>query len=121
MVKRAVSATFAEKQTKLASYIKQIAKSVSDERAETDPTKRFTMSSQALVEVELLIEHAMNNIAHNAESILKYSGAGTIGVKTVEVATRLSLSGLLCKDVAAAGNVALDTYQRAVEDATAAA
>ena len=79
MVKRAVptSTPYAAKSEKLSRYVKKIVKKLSDERTEGDEDQKraFTLTSQATTEMELLIEHAINNIAYNAGAILKYSGA----------------------------------------------
>ena len=107
------------KQAKLGIYLKQIAKALSDERGVEDEKKKFTMSSQALVEVELLIEHAIHNVAHNTGAILKYSDEGTIKLKAVQTATSLAFSGLLRQEVTDAGQAALDAYEASVSVAVA--
>jgi|SaaInlV_125m_DNA_1040241.scaffolds.fasta_scaffold08362_2 hypothetical protein len=116
MVKRAVPSmgSFADKNTKMSSYVRRIAKKVSDQRAKGNAGATFTMSSQAVAEVELLIEHAINTIAHNTSAILKYSGAGTIDLKTMRVATKTAFTGPLRKDVHSAGQLALETFEAAM-------
>ncbi len=116
MVKRAAVpvarfASYADKNTKMASYVRKIAKKVSDQRAKENAGAAFTMSSQAVAEVELLIEHAINTIAHNTGAILKYSGAGTIDLKTMKVATKNAFTGPLRKDVNSAGQTAIATFE----------
>ena len=107
MVKRAVptSTPYAAKSEKLSRYVKKIVKKLSDERTGGDENSKrgFTLTSQATTEMELLIEHAINNIAYNAGAILKYSGAGTITTKTMALATGTAFNGLLKKHVLDAG------------------
>ncbi len=123
MVKRATSTPYADKSEKLSRYVKKIVKKLSDERTGGDKksTKGFTLTNQATTEMELLIEHAINNIAYNAGAILKYSGAGTITTKTMTLATGTAFNGLLKKDVLSAGEEALKRYQCAVGAGTAPA
>ena len=79
MVKRAVTSSYhLSKGEKLSLYIKKIVRKLSAERSEGEENSKrgFTLSKQAATEMELLIEHAINNIAYNAGAILKYNGAG---------------------------------------------
>lgn len=119
MVKRAVptSTPYAAKSEKLSRYVKKIVKKLSDERTGGDDNSKraFTLTSQATTEMELLIEHAINNIAYNAGAILKYSGAGTITTKTMALATGTAFNGLLKKNVLDAGDKAVETYQVSVD------
>lgn len=92
-------------EVKLGSYLKTIAHNVGD--------GKLTISSQALAEVELLIEHAISNITHNAKAILKYSDAETIDYKTVRVATKLAFAGELCGESDKAGKAAWSNYEQA--------
>jgi hypothetical protein len=96
-------------EVKLGSYLKTIAHGV----GEGDGTNKLTISSQALAEVELLIEHAISNITHNAKAILKYSDAETIDYKTVRVATKLAFAGDLCDEADKAGKLAWANYEKA--------
>ncbi len=96
-------------EVKLGSYLKTIAHTV----GEGDGTNKLTISSQALAEVELLIEHAISNITHNAKAILKYSDAETIDYKTVRVATKLAFAGDLCDAADKAGKLAWANYEKA--------
>lgn len=107
MGKRSVPLTFEGKNTKLSTYVNKIAKSVSDSRPAAE---QFTMSAQALTEVELLIKHAVHIISQNTSSILQYSGAATVGLKTVEVATKVGFYGNLSKEMALGGQAAIDCY-----------
>lgn len=124
MVKRAVptSTPYAAKGEKLSRYIQKIVKKLSDERTAGDENSKrgFTLSKQAATEMELLIEHAINNVTYNAGAILKYSGAGTVTTKTLALATSTAFHGVLRDMVTAAGSLALDKYEAAV-DGTAAA
>jgi len=119
MVKRAVptSTPYAAKSEKLSRYVKKIVKKLSDERTGGDEESKraFTLTSQATTEMELLIEHAINNIAYNAGAILKYSGAGTITTKTMVLATGTAFNGLLKKNVLDAGDKAVEKYQVSVD------
>ena len=119
MVKRAVptSTPYAAKSEKLSRYVKKIVKKLSDERTGGDENSKraFTLTSQATTEMELLIEHAINNIAYNAGAILKYSGAGTITTKTMALATGTACNGLLKTNVLDAGDKAVETYQVSVD------
>ena len=121
MVKRAVptSTPYAAKSEKLSRYVKKIVKKLSDERmgGDKESVRGFSLTSQATTEMELLIEHAINNIAYNAGAILKYSGAGTITKKTMALATGTAFNGLLKKSVIDAGEKALANYDASVEDA----
>jgi len=91
---------------KLALYIAKMAKelSISDKKA-------LTMSSAALAEVELLVEHAVLQITNNAEDILKYSGGETLGVKTAAAAAKVGFSGLLRDRAHTSGINAIETYE----------
>ena len=98
------------------SYVSKISKRV----AGADGTEsKLTMSSQALREVALLIEHAINNITHNTGSILKYNESETIDHKTVRLATDLALSGELAKTAKAAGNAAITAFKASQKAAAA--
>ena len=96
-------------EVKLGSYLKTIAHNV----GVGGDAHKLTISSQALAEVELLIEHAISNITHNAKAILKYSDAETIDYKTVRVATRLAFAGDLCAESDSAGKSAWQKYEKA--------
>ena len=114
MVKRAVptSTPYAAKGEKLSRYIQKIVKKLSDERTAGDENSKrgFTLSKQAATEMELLIEHAINNVTYNAGAILKYSGAGTITTKTMALATGTAFNGILKKNVLDAGDKAVEKY-----------
>ena len=117
MVKRAVTSSYhLNKGEKLSLYIKKIVKKLSAERSEGEENSKrgFTLSKQAATEMELLIEHAINNIAYNAGAILKYNGAGTVTTKTLKLATSTAFHGVLRKNVTDAGSLALDKYETAV-------
>mgnify|MGYP002823327922 CR=1 FL=1 len=98
-----------DKQAKLGVYLRQICKELSKERA-TDH-KNFTVASQAISETEMLIDHAIDNIASNTASILKYSGAATIDLKSVRAATKLAFAGSLRDELNEAGEEALKAYE----------
>ena len=118
MVKRAVTSSYySAKGEKLSGYIRKVANQLSEERSGGDKTskKAFTLSKQAVTEMELLIEHAINNIAYNSGAILKYSGAGTVKPNTVALATKTAFNGLLRDLVTAAGSLALKNYEASLE------
>jgi histone H3/H4 len=121
MVKRATPTPYAAKSEKLSRSVKKIVKKLSNERTGGDKksTKGFTLSSQATTEMELLIEHAINNIAYNAGAILKYSGAGTITTKTMMLATGTAFNGLLKKSVLDAGEEAVEKYHGSTAETAA--
>jgi len=123
MVKCATSTPYAAKSEKLSRSVKKIVKKLSDERVGGDKNSKrgFTLTSQATTEMELLIEHAINNIAYNAGAILKYSGAGTITKKTMELATRTAFNGLLKKHILDAGDEAVERYQETTESSASPA
>ena len=100
-----------DKQAKLGVYLRQICKHLSDERK--GDNKTFTVASQALEESEMLIDHAIDTIASNTASVLKYSGAATVDLKSVRLATKLSFTGPLCKELMEAGDAALVAYEKA--------
>jgi|SaaInlV_125m_DNA_1040241.scaffolds.fasta_scaffold90480_1 hypothetical protein len=100
-----------DKQAKLGVYLRQICKHLSEERKADN--KSFTISSQAVAEAEMLIDHAINNIASNTASVLKYSGAATVDLKSVRVATKLAFAGPLRKEIMGAGEEALVVYEKA--------
>tara|TARA_B100000214_G_scaffold333376_1_gene275392 strand:+ start:447 stop:923 length:477 start_codon:yes stop_codon:yes gene_type:complete len=113
-----ITSCITDKNSRLLSYVKKIAKELSDERGEDgNKDREFTMTSQAAEEMELLIEHAIANIAHNTGAILKYSQAGTIGQKTIQLATKLAFDGLLRDSATSAGSKALDTYDASIAEA----
>lgn len=99
------------------SYVSKISKRVAG--ADGKGKVSLTMSSQALREVALLIEHAINNITHNTESILKYNESETIDHKTVRLATDLALSGELAKTAKEAGNAAVSAFKASQKAAAA--
>ena len=108
---KAKQTTPVDKQAKLATYLRLICKDLAEDRG---GEKKFTITSQALTEAEMLIDHAIDNIASNTASILKYSGAATIDVKAVRAAQNLAFAGELRKDLAQAGKKALETYEAAI-------
>ena len=123
MDKRTVPTSYhLAKGEKLSRYIQKIVKKLSDERTAGDENSKrgFTLSKQASTEMELLIEHAINNVTYNAGAILKYSGAGTVTTKTLALATSTAFHGVLRDMVTAAGSLALDKYEAAVDGAAAA-
>ena len=91
---------------KLALYIAKMAKELS-----IKDKKVLTMSSAALAEVELLVEHAVHQITNNAEDILKYSGGETLGVKTAAAAAMVALPGILQAKAHGNGLDAIATYE----------
>lgn len=91
---------------KLALYIAKMAKELS-----INDKKALTMSSAALAEVELLVEHAVLQITNNAEDILKYSGGETLGVKTAAAAAKAALPGVLQTKAHLNGINAIETYE----------
>jgi hypothetical protein len=99
-----------DKQAKLGVYLRQICKHLSDERKADNKT--FTTSSQALAESEMLIDHAIDTIASNTASVLKYSGGATVDLKSVRLATKLSFAGPLCKELMEAGEAAILAYEK---------
>ena len=99
------------------SYVSKISKRVAG--VDGKGKASLTMSSQALREVALLIEHAINNITHNTESILKYNESETIDHKTVRLATDLALSGELAKSAKTAGNGAVSAFKASQKAAAA--
>lgn len=118
MVKRAVTSSYYSAKTeKLAGFIRKIAHQLSVERSGGDKTskKAFTLSKQAVTEMELLIEHAINNVAYNSGAILKYNGAGTVMPDTIQLATKTAFNGVLRDVVTAAGSLALKNYEASLE------
>lgn len=118
MVKRAVTSSYySAKGEKLSGFIRKVATQLSEERSGGDKAskKAFTLSKQAVTEMELLIEHALNNIAYNSGAILKYSGAGTVKPNTAELATKTAFNGVLREAVTEAGSLALQKYEASLE------
>ena len=93
-------------EVKLVLYIAKMAKELS-----IKDKKALTMSSAALAEVELLVEHAVHQITTNAEDILKYSGGETFGVKTAAAAAKVGLPGVLQEAAHKCGIDAIETYE----------
>lgn len=105
------------KNEKLAGQIREIAKQLSEERSGGEKTskKAFTLSKQAVTEMELLLEHAISNVAYNSGAILKYNGAGTVMPDTIQLATKTAFNGVLRDVVTAAGALALKNYEASLE------
>ena len=124
MVKRAVtSSQYSAKSEKLAGSIRKVASELSGERSGGDKTskKAFTLSKQAVTEMELLLEHTINNIAYNSGAILKYNGADTVMPDTIQLATKTAFNGVLRDVITAAGSLALKNYEASLEAPPASA
>tara|TARA_B100001057_G_scaffold274187_1_gene274470 strand:- start:5390 stop:5764 length:375 start_codon:yes stop_codon:yes gene_type:complete len=124
MVKRAVTSSHCSaKSEKLAGSIRKVANQLSEERSGGDKTskKAFTLSKQAVTEMELLLEHAINNVAYNSGAILKYNGAGTVMPDTIQLATKTAFNGVLRDMVTTAGSLALKNYEASLEAPPASA
>lgn len=118
MVKRAVTSSHCSaKSEKLAGSIRKVASELSEERSGGDKAskKAFTLTKQVVTEMELLLEHAINNIAYNSGAILKYNGAGTVMPDTIQLATKTAFNGVLRDVITAAGSLALKNYEASLE------
>lgn len=71
---------------------------------------KVTFSKPALLEVELIMNNAINLIVQNADQVMNYSGTATLGKQTVEIATTLTLAGLLRDCALKAGSKAVQNY-----------
>ena len=91
------------------TYIAKIAKRYTNP-AGGDKADKMTFSKAAILEVELLMNNAINIIIQNADQVLTYAGTATLGKKTVEIATTLALAGLLRDNAIAAGTKAVENY-----------
>ena len=79
-------------EVKFGSYISKIVKALQADKEDSD---RLTASGAAIAEMGLLMEQAIKNVTFNAGAILKYNGAETIDLKTVQTATATAFSGPL--------------------------
>ena len=91
------------------TFIAKIAKRYTNP-AGGDKADKLTFSKAAILEVELLMNNAINIIIQNADQVLTYAGTATLGKKTVEIATTLALAGLLRDNAIAAGTKAVENY-----------
>ena len=71
---------------------------------------RLTFSKSGIGEISILMDAAINQILKNSDQVMFYSGGKTMGKSTVEVATKLALSGLLCEKAMKAGSKAVENY-----------
>ena len=92
-----------------STYIAKIAKRYTAPQG-GDKAEKLTFSKAAILEVELLMNNAINIIIQNADQVLTYAGTATLGKKTVEIATTLALAGLLRDNAIAAGSKAVENY-----------
>ena len=92
-----------------STYIAKIAKRYTAPQG-GDKADKLTFSKAAILEVELLMNNAINIIIQNADQVLTYAGTATLGKKTVEIATTLALAGLLRDNAIKAGSKAVENY-----------
>jgi hypothetical protein len=71
---------------------------------------RLTFSKAGIAEVSILMDSAVKQILQNSDQVMIYTGGKTLGKQTVEVATKLALSGLLCDKAMKAGSKAVENY-----------
>lgn len=97
------------KDLSLSSYISKYARALS--LKEGDKKNRWTMTGEASREVALLIDYAVQQIIHQADAVLRYSGTETFGEKTATAATKMHFSGPLRDSVHGAGKRAVEKYK----------
>ena len=91
------------------TYIAKIAKKYTAPEG-CKKEDKLTFSKAAILEVELLMNNAINIIVQNADQVLTYSGTATLGKQTAEIATTLALAGLLRDSALKAGSKAVENY-----------